>query len=98
MTRTTSISYTTLFRSLEGVDRFVGHLHGEGVGLVGAIQGEGQQAVVFEVPVKGVVGHGLFSAQRASALFVGLVEQVGEVAEGLRSEEHTSELQSRENL
>src|SRR5690606_40025484 len=92
--RSTLCPYTTLFRSLR---EFVEHLAGEGRddgdgsgGTPGELGGE----LVGERPRQQLAGHGASLLGRASKFR----PLCGGGAGRGRSEEHTSELQSRENL
>src|SRR5690606_40295487 len=94
----TLFPYTTLFRSLD-VD-----LPRAGAGAVHAVRGAHDLVVAPAVPVEGValaaagqleaaqVGRDLVRGQQLA----GAQQELGDRA--VRSEEHTSELQSRENL
>src|SRR5690606_41930602 len=95
--RPTSVPYTTLFRSTHQVHE--GRRDGvvaapaqvaavQGVGGVGIADGGGAEVQLA------LLDHRL----DAGGLLVGGVHLLGRGAVGQRSEEHTSELQSRENL
>src|SRR3546814_5529051 len=93
-TRTdTRFPYTTLFRSLEGAGERVVNLRAKPAALFIRGVGGGQhllQAAVFELE-----GQRLFEEHADGCARVGLVGRpLGDIAQLLRSEEHTSELQS----
>src|SRR3712207_8197124 len=90
--RSTLLPYTTLFRSLERGDQLVDGLRAEGVAHLRPVERDSDDAGV-DGPVIGQVGEG----ETLHRLPRGTVEDLGDVVAG-RSEEHTSELQSRQYL
>src|SRR5690606_42054920 len=90
-----TLSLTTLFRSALvlglGVERPRRHLDGEVDGVYALVDGPGQL-------VPGVAEHAHHLTVLTQDVGAELADAVGAGVIGERSEEHTSELQSRENL
>src|SRR5687768_18232635 len=84
--RSTLFPYTTLFRSIQG-----------GKGEVGFTLGDSLAAAVLGSTDAGFKGP-LDKVQTIGAIYPNFVQIVASEESGIRSEEHTSELQSRLHL